>query len=403
MAGRVTTPALRVGGNAWLALVLSAGGQTASAVLQSAPAFLVPEAVRGLHMSLPAAGMLAVAPTLGGALTLVLWGSIADRFSNRWVFAAGLALATVALAAALPARSGTVLTGWLCAAGAAAAASNASSGRVIIGWFPPRRRGLAMGIRQMSAPLGAAVAALSVPVALEAGGLRLALAVPLGFLAVFTVGVAWLLRDPPLGTASNPPTRASSPYREGSFLWRVHAASTLAVVPQLMITTFAVAWLVLGFGWRPAAAGLLAGAAHLLAGVVRVLIGSWSDLRGTRMPLMRLVLAAGAVALVLLGLGSVIGAPAVALGLVVTTVTTQMPNGLAFTAVAERAGPRWSGRAIGFQNTGQFVVTTAVGPLGGAAITWLGYGAAVGLTAALSAAAVLVAPGRDEHAKEEWS
>jgi MFS family permease len=175
------------------------------------------------------------------------------------------------------------------------------------------------------------------------------------------------------------------------------------VVPQLTITTFAAAWLVLGFDWRPAAAGLLAGAAHLLAGVVRVLIGSWSDLLGTRMPLMRLVLAAGAAALVLLGLGSTIGAPAVALGLVVTTVTTQMPNGLAFTAVAERAGPRWSGRAIGFQNTGQFVVTTAVGPIGGAAITWLGYGAAVGLTAALSAAAVLVAPRRDEHAKEEWS
>jgi MFS family permease len=223
VAGRVTTPAPHVGGKAWLALVLSAGGQTASGVLQSAPAFLVPEAVRGLHMSLPAAGMLAVAPTLGGALTLVLWGSIADRFSNRWVFATGLALATMALAAALPAHSGTVLTGWLCAAGAASAASNASSGRVIIGWFPPRRRGLAMGIRQMSAPLGAAVAALSVPVALGAGGLRLALGVPLIFLAVFTVGVAWLLRDPPLRAASNTPARtrrASSPYRESWFLWR---------------------------------------------------------------------------------------------------------------------------------------------------------------------------------------
>lgn len=94
-------------------------------------------------------------------------------------------------------------------------------------------------------------------------------------------------------------------------------------------------------------------------------------------------------------------APAVALGLVVTTVTTRMPNGLAFTAVAELAGPRWSGQAIGFQNTGQFVLGTVVGPVGGAVIAWIGYGAAIGLTAALSAAAVLVAPRRDEFPQEE--
>src|SRR3546814_6237667 len=39
-------------------------------------------------------------------------------------------------------------------AGAAAASTASASGRVVVGWFPPERRGLAMGIRQMAQPVG---------------------------------------------------------------------------------------------------------------------------------------------------------------------------------------------------------------------------------------------------------
>ena len=42
-------------------------------------------------------------------------------------------------------------------------------------------------------------------------------------------------------------------------------------------------------------------------------------------------------------------------------------NGLAFTAVAEIAGAHWSGRALGAQNTGQFLAAALVAPLVGAA------------------------------------
>ena len=41
-------------------------------------------------------------------------------------------------------------------------------------------------------------------------------------------------------------------------------------------------------------------------------------------------------------------------------------NGLAFTSVAERAGAFWSGRALGVQNTAQYVVATAVAPVAAA-------------------------------------
>ena len=47
---------------------------------------------------------------------------------------------------------------------------------------------------------------------------------------------------------------------------------------------------------------------------------------------------------------------------------TVADNGLAFTAVAERAGPFWSGRALGVQNTAQFLTASAVPPLAGLAV-----------------------------------
>ena len=48
--------------------------------------------------------------------------------------------------------------------------------------------------------------------------------------------------------------------------------------------------------------------------------------------------------------------------MVLATVLTVADNGLAFTAVAERAGPFWSGRALGVQNTAQFLTASAVPP-----------------------------------------
>ena len=59
--------------------------------------------------------------------------------------------------------------------------------------------------------------------------------------------------------------------------------------------------------------------------------------------------------------------------MVVGTVVTVADNGLAFTAVAERAGPFWSGRALGVQNTAQFLTASAVPPLAGLLIAHRGY------------------------------
>ena len=83
------------------------------------------------------------------------------------------------------------------------------------------------------------------------------------------------------------------------------------------------------------------------------------------------------------GLGALaaVGSPIAVVVLLVASVVTVADNGLAFTAIAEKAGPYYSGRALGIQNTGQFVATTAAGPILGALIHATGFGAAFAIVA----------------------
>ena len=78
--------------------------------------------------------------------------------------------------------------------------------------------------------------------------------------------------------------------------------------------------------------------------------------------------------------------------MVLATVVTVADNGLAFTAVAERAGPFWSGRALGVQNTAQFLAAAAVPPLAGLTVTGLGYPATFALAAVFPLAALALVP-----------
>ena len=58
---------------------------------------------------------------------------------------------------------------------------------------------------------------------------------------------------------------------------------------------------------------------------------------------------------------------------IVASVITVSDNGLAFTAIAEIAGPFWSGRALGTQNTSQLFTAGIVPPAFGALISVAGY------------------------------
>ncbi|HWK81178.1 MAG TPA: hypothetical protein VNP95_10420, partial [Thermomicrobiales bacterium] len=76
-------------------------------------------------------------------------------------------------------------------------------------------------------------------------------------------------------------------------------------------------------------------------------------------------------------------------------IVTVADNGLAFTSVAEIGGPFWGGRAMGMQNTGQFLVSAFIPSGIGALIGAIGYPATFALTAIFPLLAMPVVPKTD--------
>lgn len=406
---RGARPPMPNAGRAWTVLGLGVAAQTAGTLFVSTPAFLIPllHAERG--MSLAEAGVLAAAPTLGMVLTLIAWGWLADRVGERIVIAGGLALTALAAAGAIAADGLIPSLGYgplgilLLLGGAASASTNSASGRIVVGWFPKDRRGLAMGIRQMSQPLGVTAAAVTVPSVAASSGISAALVVSLVATGVLAVACTIGLRNPPRTVVPKPvPTettpnpvaaRPRNPYRGDGFLWRIHAVSILLVVPQFTLTTFALVWLVTDQGWNALAAGVLVGVAQFVGAIGRIGVGVLSDRVGSRVrPLRWVAVSAVVVMLLLAGVGLLQWPVAVAVALVVASAVTVADNGLAFTSVAEMAGPAWAGRALGAQNTGQFIAASVVGPAVGALIGLVGYPLAFLAVAVLPALAIPIIP-----------
>lgn len=375
-------------------LTLSTLGQSASSAAVNGPAFLIP-ALHADGLSLAAAGWIAAASIAGSMLTLWLWGTVVDAIGERFVLVSSLTLTAVALVGAVAAHGSTVLLGaMLFVAGAAAAGTSSASGRVVVGWFPPRRRGAAMGIRQMAQPVGVGLAAVAIPVVAASHGVGAALAVPAGFAALTAAACAFWVLDP-----QRPPrpqdVSASNPYRGSTYLTRIHAVSMLLVIPQFTVWSFMLVWLQVGRDWSPGAAGGMVAVAQVLGALGRIGAGHLSDLVGSRTRPLRWVAVAAGTTMLAVGV-SIRADSGLAVPLIVlASMITVADNGLAFTAVAERAGPFWSGRALGIQNTGQYLTAAAVPPLVGFLVPLWGYGLAFGLTGLFPLIAAPLVP-RDE-------
>lgn len=382
----------------WIVLAVGVLAQTASCAFVYGVPFLVPTLRDELGLSLAGAGVYVAAPTTGLLLTLIAWGAAADRYGERRVLATGLLLTTVVvglLAVTEPARHGAVLA-LLGLGGATAASVFAASGRMIMGWFPRSERGLAMGIRQTATPLGVAVAGLTLPGLAQRVGAIPSLLLPAGLCLLAAVAVLIAVRDPARPTGSGT-AQARSPYRR-AVIWRVHAASALLVVPQFAFSAFGAEYLVRRQGWGVAAAGAFLAVVQIAGAVARIASGVWSDRVGSRLRPMRLLAVGAAVVVLTFALGDVVAPWLAVTALVAGGIVTVADNGLAFTAVAEIAGPFWSGRALGIQNTGQNVVSSLT-PVGlGLVIGVAGYAAGFLAAAAAPLAAIAVTPVRDERA-----
>jgi MFS family permease len=333
--------------------------------------FLIPALKAERHMGLAEGALWTAMPSLGMAATLFAWGYLLDRIGERIVLTVGLALTAAASFAAASVSSMLAAGVLLLLGGMAAASTITASGRLVTGWFPPEQRGVAMGIRQTAQPLGIALAALVMP---ELAKRNFSLALfPAVLCAVAAAASAVGVLDPPRSTRQAADDRElANPYRGPGVLWRIHLASALLVVPQNVVLTFMLVWLIGGHGWSTASAGGLLAASQLLGALARTVAGRWSDRVGSRMRPIRVIAVVTTVVMTSLALTDHLGwSVAVAVMLAAGAITGD--NGLPFIAIPEYAGPFWSGRALGAQHTAERLVFAVAPPLFGAMITAIGF------------------------------
>ncbi len=370
--GQMISPsAVQTSRRRWVMLALGTTAQAVATTLLFGLPLLLPYLRRTEGLTLTQGGAFVVAPSLGMVVTLIAWGAFADRYGERLAIVIGLGLTGVLglVAAAVGSLTGRAVLFAL--VGAAGASVNSASGRLVMGWFEAHQRGLAMGIRQTGQPLGIAMAGALLPSLARWGGLRLALAVPAIICLAVTAAVVLFAADPPQQKVVDS-TRSRSPYRT-PLLWRVHAASSVLVVPQFATLAFSAEYLVSQRGWDATTAGQLLAVVAVGGAAGRMASGHWSDIAGSRLGPMRVIALASFASMLLLALTASTGVSLVVLALAVASIVSVSDNGLGFTATAELAGRAWSGRALGVQNTMQNVAAFATAPLVGALAGWFGF------------------------------
>ena len=312
------------------------------------------------QLSLRQTGVVLAGISIGMLLTLLPWGLLADRLDERWVIAAGLAGAAVALAGAAQTRSFPAVTLVLIVAGALGASVNAASGRAVMSWFPASELGLALGIRQTAVPIGGAAGAALLPVLASAGSTRVAFYALGGSCVAGAALAAVFIRGSAPGDEAV--TIVGKPLRDRR-LWLLSCGTALFLTSQIGITGFVVLFL---HEHRHvsthAAAALLAGI-NVLAIAARIGSGRISDRVGNRLTPLRVIgLACGAATMVV---ASATDGPLWLLvpAFVIAGTLSMSWNALGYAAAAEAVGSGRTGAALGFQQTVLGVVVAAAPPL----------------------------------------
>jgi MFS family permease len=388
------SPAVLSAGARWTVMGVSLFVTASSFLFINGVAFLIPslEAKRGTPLT--EAGLLSSMPSWGMVTTLIAWGYVLDRIGERLVLTLGSGLTAAAAYAAASVHSLVWVGVYLFLGGMAAASCNTAGGRLVSAWFPPHRRGVAMGIRQTAQPLGIAVGALVMPELAERGP-RAGLMFPALVCGAATVASAIGIVNPPRKSRETATTsELGSPYRGSTVLWRIHAVAGLLMMPQTVTVTFMLVWLMNHRGWSVTAAGVWVTLSQLLGAVGRIAVGRWSDRVGSRTRPVRIIAVAAASTLFLLALADRLNSRYEVALMVAISVIAVLDNGLEATAITEFAGPFWTGRALGIQNTTQRVMAATGPPLFGALIAAARYPSAWALCGLFPLAAIPLVPAR---------
>ena len=337
----------------WPILVLVTLAHALGALTALAVAPLAPFLLDSLALSRVQVGLFLPAVYLGGVLMALPAGWLADRLGVRLTLALGQLIvgAMITLAAASPSLA--VLLTLLVLGGFGFSVLNPATGKAVVEWFPPRERGMAMGIKQTGLTLGGLAAALVLPPIALAWSWRHALAAAGTLSLVSAVLVAVLYRRSPI-VSITPLVDRPRLAELGAFLRRppvlvVFGCGLALSIAQSSLLAYLVLYAKETFLVSAVRAAQFLALAQIGGTASRVLWGVASDrsFGGRRRPGVVVSAAIGAASYATLALGSLLPAWLMVPLAVVAGAGAFGWVGLYFALVAEIGGPRYAGLLTG--------------------------------------------------------
>jgi predicted MFS family arabinose efflux permease len=388
--------------NRWAVLALIMAAQVMANVGPLGIPSIAPLIRENLGLSVTQAGSFLSAYYIGPVLFSLPAGWLADRWGVRGAMILGQGLIAIGLFAAAAAPSFPFLVAILVLAGAGYGVLNPTTTKAGMAWFPPHQRATVVGLKQIGLPGGGALGALMMPPVALAFGWRTAVAFSAAVVGGLTLLTWALYRDLP-DPVSAGPVRARAGFwtvLANRDLWLVGISTLIFAGVQTVFLSFLVLYLrdVVELPLVVAAKYLVAAQVSGVAG--RVLFGLLSDriFGGQR----RIVLAIAGVgsigcAVLLAGL-----APGAGPGLLVPLAAGigffgVGWNGVQHTLMAELAGPRAAGTAVGLGLAISSLGVTVCPPVFGLVVERVGgYGFAwATLAGGMVAALLLLIPVRE--------
>jgi predicted MFS family arabinose efflux permease len=391
--------------NRWAVLALIMAAQVMANVGPLGIPSIAPLIREDLGLSVTQAGSFLSAYYIGPVLISLPAGWLADRWGVRGAMILGQGLIAIGLFAAAVAPSFSFLVVILVLAGAGYGVLNPTTTKAGMAWFPPHQRATVVGLKQIGLPGGGALGALMMPPLGLAFGWRVAVA----FSAAMVGGLAlltWALyRDLP-APVSSIPARARTGFwtvLANRDLWLVGISTLIFAGVQTVFLSFLVLYLrdVVELPLVVAAKYLVATQVSGVAG--RVLFGLLSDrVFGGQRRIVLAIAGVGSIACALLLSGAAPGAgPRLLVPLAAGIGFFGVGwNGVQHTLMAELAGPRAAGTAVGLGLAISSLGVTVCPPVFGLVVERVGgYGFAWGaLAAGMAVALLLLIPVRERVA-----
>lgn len=337
----------------------------------------------------------------------ILMSLPAGTLSDQWGIARTLVLGQLVIAAGLLAVSAAptypLLIFLMIGAGFGYGMLNPTSTKAVMAWFPPSQRATVVGLKQVGLPFGGALGAALLPALAVAVGWRLAVVVAAGLPLLTGLASIGLYRDPP--DVPPPQPGAAGVVRAvllSRDLWLVALSTLVFAGMQTVWLAFLVLYLRDIVGLPLLVASRYLALAQIAGMAGRVVFGLLSDrvFRGNRrLPLALAGCGSTVCSLAIAGTGP--GTPAlvlIALAVVFGFAGVGW-NGVQHTLMAELAGPRSAGTALGLGLAVSSVGVT-LGPIVfGWCVEWAGgyRGPWIGLGLTMVGALLLLGPVKERR------